>query len=127
MMNGDEHDIRAVEAAYDAAWNAGDIDALVDCFTDDAIVVNPRGETATGHEEIRSAIGGFLTGEALGSRHSGHVIRLSFPAPDVAVVDGRARLEGGMLPDALEHRFIDVLVRRNDRWKIAHVLAGYDG
>jgi hypothetical protein len=40
-------EVRAVESAYDRAWNVGDIEALVSCFADDAIVVNPRGQPLT--------------------------------------------------------------------------------
>jgi len=32
----DEAAVRAVEAAYDAAWRRGDIDALTGCFAPDA-------------------------------------------------------------------------------------------
>jgi len=36
--------IRALEAAYDKARPAGDLDAMVRCLRGDAVVVSPRGE-----------------------------------------------------------------------------------
>jgi hypothetical protein len=38
--------IRALEAAYDKARPAGDLDAMVRCLRGDAVVVSPRGEVA---------------------------------------------------------------------------------
>jgi uncharacterized protein (TIGR02246 family) len=86
----DEAGVRAVEAAYDRAWAAGDIGALVDCFTSEAVVVNPRGDVARGVGQIREALAGFLGGPARGSVHVGRILRIEFVTEDVAVVDGEA-------------------------------------
>lgn len=122
--DADERAIRAVEAAYDAAWGAGDIDGLLDCLTEDAVLVNPRGAVARGHAEIRRELGGFLKGQAAGSKHSSVVSRVEFVTADVAVVDGAAVIEGadrsGM---SLIHGYTDVLVRRGGAWLIAHIRA----
>jgi uncharacterized protein (TIGR02246 family) len=117
--------VLAIEAAYDAAWNAGDVDALVACFADDAVLVNPRGEVAVGAREIHERLGAFLHGDARGSRHTSRPARVSFVSPDVAVVDGEASVRGTAASGGLDHRFTDILVRRHARWKIAHVRA-YD-
>jgi uncharacterized protein (TIGR02246 family) len=77
--------VLATEAAYDTAWNAGDIDGLVACFADDAVLVNPRGEIAVGAQQIRERLGAFLHGDAKGSRHASRAVRVSFVSPDVAV------------------------------------------
>jgi uncharacterized protein (TIGR02246 family) len=115
--------IRTAEANYDAAWNAGDLRSLLACFTEDAVLVNPRGEVAVGEGEICERLVSFLRGEARGSRHVSHVTRISFVTPEVAVVDGEALLEGGAGFIHMRHRFTDILVRRGDRWLLAHVRA----
>ena len=120
---GDADAVLAVEAAYDAAWSAGDEEALARCFAHDAVLVNPHGEVAVGIAVIRERLGAFLRGAARGSRHASRAARVSFVTADVAVVDGEARLELAAPAGALVHRFTDVLVRRDGRWLIAHVRA----
>jgi len=95
----------------------------MNCISPDAVLVNPRGEVAVGHDAIRTALRTFLAGEAKGSRHRSQVSRVTFVREDVAVVDGHATIE---LPDAkapLQHPFTDILVRDEERWTIAHVRA----
>jgi uncharacterized protein (TIGR02246 family) len=117
--------VLATEAAYDTAWDAGDVDGLVACFADDAVLVNPRGEIAVGAQEIRERLGAFLHGDGKGSRHASRAVRVSFVSPDVAVVDGEASVSDAAALGSLNHRFTDVLVRQDRCWKIAHVRA-YD-
>ena len=84
----------AVEAAYDQAWRRGDVDALMACFPDDAVLVNPRGEVAVGTSQIRGAFESLFANEAKGSVHDSHIVRVTFVTEDVAVVDGEAVIEG---------------------------------
>ena len=118
-----EAEIRALEAAYDSAWNAGDVESLVSCLRPDAVLVNPRGEVAAGAEEIRQALGGFLRGEAAGSRHESELQAIRSVRSDVAVVDGRVVIRGGALGAGIEHHFTDVLVQEDGRWLISQVRA----
>jgi uncharacterized protein (TIGR02246 family) len=120
----DEAEIRAVETAYDRAWSAGDIEALLACVMDDAVLINPRGEIAAGVDEIRAALGSFLSGEAKGSVHESAITRISFVGDDVAVVDGHAeiRQRGSEVP-LLAHPYTDIVVRTPSGWSIAHVRA----
>jgi uncharacterized protein (TIGR02246 family) len=120
----DDAAIHAVGAAYDRAWDNGDIASLVACLAEDAVVVNPRGELARGRAEIMSALGEFLNGQAKGSKHKSVVSRVDFITEDVAIVDGVVRIEH-LPPDdgTLVHCFTDVVVRRNGAWTIAHVRA----
>ena len=127
--NGDgdgsrEVSVRSVEDAYDKAWCDGDLDALMRCLSTDAVLVNPRGEVALGHDAIRLALGAFLSGEAKGSRHGSTIDRVTFVREDVAVVDGSATITFQGSGGTFEHRFTDLIVRdRNGRWVIQHVRA----
>lgn len=117
--------IRRAEAAYDHAWQAGNVDGLVACLTKDAVLINPRGEVATGHDEIRKLLSEFLAGPARGSKHTSHLTRISFVTDEVAVVDGEALVEGVNFDGSttVTHLFTDILVRREDDWLIAQIRA----
>jgi uncharacterized protein (TIGR02246 family) len=121
--------VRGVEDAYDRAWCAGDLEALLACFDPAAVLVNPRGQVAVGLDDIRAALGGFLGGEARGSEHRSTLERVTFVRDDVAVVDGRAVVSIPGTGAPLVHRFTDVLVTDGTgRWVIAAVRAyGLEG
>jgi uncharacterized protein (TIGR02246 family) len=123
----EEAAVRAVEAAYDRAWCAGDLDGLMGCLASDAVLVNPRGQVATGKAEARVLLGAFLAGAARGTGHQSTIERIFFVGDDVAVVDGRAIVTNRSAeadPIAqFEHAFTDVLVKGSDRWLIAHIRA----
>ena len=120
-------EIRAVEAAYDAAWQAGDIDGLLACLTREAVLVNPRGVGAKGHAEIRAELSKVMRGFAAGFTHSSGLRRIEFVTSLVAVVDGEAMndVTHSNKPSArsLTPRFTDVSVKQSDKWKIAHIRA----
>ena len=124
----DENAIRALEAAYDEAWNLGDIDRLLACMTEDALIVDPRGKVARGHGEIRRLLSPLVGPLGGRSTHNSRIVRVEFVTPNVALVDGRAHVEDlvlgeGQEPTDLFHRFTDVVVRREGQWKIAQIRA----
>ena len=121
-----EDAIRAVEKAYDDAWRAGDIDGLLACLATDAVLMNPHGEIARGHAEIRHELTKVLRALGSGSKHTSVLSRVEFVTGDVAVVDGEAFVQdaqGDGSTGSLRHQFTDVLVRRNREWLIAHIRA----
>ncbi|MCC7539989.1 MAG: SgcJ/EcaC family oxidoreductase [Deltaproteobacteria bacterium] len=121
--SADEEAIRAIEAAYDQAWNRGDAKALVSSMIDDAIVVNPRGEVAHGKVEFERVISTMFAGEFKGTRHESTISRIHFPASEVAVVDGEASVISAPPAGRTTVRFTDVMVRRDGRWMLADVRA----
>jgi uncharacterized protein (TIGR02246 family) len=128
MRQEDEVAIRALEEAYDSAWNAGDVRSLVAAFTPDAVIVNPMGKRAQGQAEIGRMLGEFLGGAAQGSRHKSVVLGIEFIGDGVALVDGEAKLEGmtgtgGVKAAPLVHRFSDLVVKTGGAWKVAQVRA----
>ena len=121
----DEERIRKTESAYDHAWQQGDIEGIIVCFTADAILISPRGDVAIGTEQIHNLYSDFLGSEAKNTKHTSRITRISFVADDVAVVDGEAFIEAGVnLSDTVKnHRFTDILVRSGEVWLIAQIRA----
>ena len=124
----DEKDIRALESEYDAAWQEGNIEALMACLTEDAVLVNPLGQIARGNTEIKKMFSKFLNGSLKGSKHKSQILRVDFITKDVAIVDGQAFIDDVEVSDlslasALNHRFTDIVVKRNNSWAIAHIRA----
>lgn len=115
--------IREVERTYDAAWQAGDLDGLLACLSPDAVLINPFGDVAAGHAEIRSELATVLSGSAASQRHTSMIMRVALVTDDVAVVDGEAVLEGSRNRTPFSHRFTDVLVRQKEGWRVAHIRA----
>jgi len=124
----EETSIRALEAAYDKAWQNGDIDAIMDCFTENAVVVNPLGVISSGKAEIRKMLREFLSGPAKDSKHTSVISRVEFIKDDVAIVDAYAvidelKLSSDSNEATVTHNFTDIVVKLNNVWKIAHVRA----
>jgi uncharacterized protein (TIGR02246 family) len=114
--------IRDLEQAYDAAWQAHDLDALLACFLPEALIVNPYGEAAEGHEQILLELARVLDDPASPGTHVSDITRVVLLTDEVALVDGEARLKGRG-EAAFSHRFTDVLVRRGSRWFVAQTRA----
>jgi uncharacterized protein (TIGR02246 family) len=72
----------AIHAAVEAAFNAGDVDALVALYEPDARMVGPDGSVAAGADAIREVWSGFV---ALGGRMS-LTTRYAVEAGDVALL-----------------------------------------
>lgn len=124
QLAADEAAVRAVEAAYDKAWNAGELNSLLQLLTERVVVINPYGEVATGRDAVEASFTLLFEGAARGSQHSSHVRAVHFVGPDVALVDAEAVISGfGPGPEPLRHDFTDVLVRTRDGWRIDHVRA----
>jgi uncharacterized protein (TIGR02246 family) len=127
-LTPDETAIRALEGEYDHSWNSGDVDALLACLTEDAVIVDPRGTVTRGHMEIRRLLSPLLGQPGSPSTHNSEIVRVAFVTSQVAIVDGHASIEGlalGANQDTpfLFHRFTDVVVRHEGQWKIAHIRA----
>jgi len=121
--SADEDAIRAVEEAYDQAWNRGDAKALVSSMIDDVIVVNPRGQVANGKAEFERMIATLFAGEFKGTKHESTISRIHFPADDVAVVDGEASVIFAPPAERTTVKFTDVMIRRDGRWMLTDVRA----
>ena len=121
----EEERIRKTEATYDQAWRQGDIEGIMVCFAEEAVLISPRGDVAIGKEQVRDLLSNFLGSEAKSTKHTSRITRISFVTDDVAVVDGEAFIEGSdNLPDAVKHHtFTDILVRTGHVWLISQIRA----
>lgn len=120
----DDTAVRAVEAAYDAAWDAGDLAALLRLLTERVVIITPYGETIIGRTAVQRFFAALFRGEAEGSSHSSRIQAVHFVTPDVALVDAEAVIaDFGSGPEPLRHGFADVLVRTADGWRIDHIRA----
>jgi len=120
----DEAAVRAVEVAYDAAWNAGDLTSLLHLLTDEVVIINPYGEMTVGRDAVESSFAALFDGAARGSTHTTQIRAVHFVAPDIALVDAQAIIANfGPGPEPLRHDFTDVLAKTSEGWRIDHVRA----
>ena len=123
-VHSDEAAVRAAESAYDAAWNDGDLQSLLQLLTDRVIIINPYGEMLSGRREVEISFAELFSGVAKGSKHSSQIRAVHFVSPEVALVDAEAVISGfGAGPEPLRHSFSDVLVKTREGWRIDHVRA----
>jgi uncharacterized protein (TIGR02246 family) len=123
----DEAAIRAIESAYDSAWNAGDITSILQLCTEDVVVIDPSGGTSVGRDGMERSLASLFSGVGKGSTHTSEIMGVHFVTDDVALVDGEAFIEGFKTADGgtapLRHRFTDVVVNGKHGWLIAQVRA----
>ncbi len=110
--------------AVDTAWNAGDADAFAEAWVESGTVVSPLGQLSIGRATIRTEQAAGFAGPMKGTRHKLTLSRVSWPQPDVAVVDGAAQISGfrgsdGKAQPPLTARFTSVCVQRQGRWLIS--------
>lgn len=53
-------DFKSQEAAWESAMKAGDVEAMVSLYADDARLMPPNGTTLVGHDGVRSSFGGLI-------------------------------------------------------------------
>ena len=122
----DEAAVRAVEAAYDRAWDAGDVSAILELCDAGLVVIDPFGGTSVGRTGMGQLLASLFDGAAKGSTHASEIVGVHFVTDDVALADGAATIEGFATSpggEPLRHRFTDVLVRGPEGWRIAQVRA----
>jgi len=69
----DERDIELTFRRYHACYDAGDVEAILSCYTEDAIQINARG-TYRGHDELRESYRWLTSGQKLAIHHGTNVV-----------------------------------------------------
>ena len=106
--------IEAMNAQFMAAFSHGDAASVAACYTEDAQLLPPNGETVSGREAIQEAMQGFID--------AGLKIRLETTEVeghgDTAHEVGRATLTGedGQMID--QAKYIVIWKRVGDEWKL---------
>ena len=117
----DENAVREVLKGTYTAWAAGDADAFVAHYREDATVVRP-GTYITGRDGIRAYLVAGFAGPLKGSRAFDEPVNIRFLGDDVAVVVSDAGILMGdetELPAERRRRATCVLSRQGAEWQVA--------
>jgi uncharacterized protein (TIGR02246 family) len=105
--------------AFSNAYSAADAKALTGFLTEDVVLTDPEGNETRG----RAAVGEMYAAafqESPGLKLESQVSEVRFITPDVARVEGQARLASS--GDASEFtRFSSLLVRKDGKWQAAEI------
>jgi uncharacterized protein (TIGR02246 family) len=121
--SGDAKAIRQLYAAYDAAWNKGDLAGLATIWADDADHVEPDGRAIKGRAAIEKELGQRFATDLKGTRSRQMIMGIRLITPDVAVVDAAYEVSGahdaqGKSLRALQGRYVDIWLKRAGKWHI---------
>lgn len=124
----DEHVLREMISAQEAAWNRGDAVAWASPFTENARFVTLRGDVFLDHDEIEKSHLRIFSSFYKGSYDTATIESLSFPTENVAIIDvlheirNYATLPPGISPTepgVLRARMKYVAVKHGTTWKFA--------
>ena len=127
----DPADVRAIKrssADWDDAWNAGDIDALLALYTNDAVVMGPNEPAVTGREAMRARFRSYFDIYDDKTKSSLEDVRVS---GDLAVVRGGytdvSSPRTGGTPVDEKGKWISVYQRQPDEsWRILWEMTSSD-
>jgi uncharacterized protein (TIGR02246 family) len=115
-------DLQQFDAAYIAAFDAGNAHALAELFTEDSIVMNTFGTIISGRSAIMAALEHSFAGPSQGATlqiSPQHSIRVS---DDVVVQQGTSRTTLKTDPPTCrDFNYTKVFVRQGNVWKLAAV------
>ncbi len=117
MPVGDEQAILREQQAFSRAWNQGDVEALADFFTEDAVRVGAFGDIQHGRAEIAAGFHRLLRERMPGARvqlERGTVRMLS---PELAVWQGGIQITLPAGPPRKGY-VVEVLRKVGDRWLV---------
>ncbi|HEV3164217.1 MAG TPA: SgcJ/EcaC family oxidoreductase [Isosphaeraceae bacterium] len=110
-----EKAIRAQVDAFVRAFNAGDAKAVAALFTQDAKVTDEEGDVLEGRDEIAELFATQFTDNP-GAKIEITTESLRFPSPDVAVEEGRARVEPADKGSPEITAYTVIYVNRGGQW-----------
>jgi uncharacterized protein (TIGR02246 family) len=119
-VSADEAAIRAGTKEYETAFNAGNAKALAALFAPDAELIDERGKTFKGRDQIESEFAAIFTQQP-GAKLEIHSDAVKFLSPDVAIETGTA---GGETKDGTKSpgtKYSTILVKVDGKWLISNV------
>jgi len=125
MPQSDEDSIRALEDAFNAAWNRHDPEGMAESLADDAQFITVNGAWTTtrdGFRDLMARLHG-TTGPFRSSKRRTPDMQVRFLTPDIAMLHSRFWISGEVMHDALsnaERESVGIrVVRKIDgRWRI---------
>lgn len=120
---GDVATIRAVLESYADRMRAGDVESIVDLYTDDAVVLGPDMPTAAGRAQLTEVYRGALRAVEMDFRFTFDEVTVR---GDTAVARTRTegkntvRASGDVVP--ARYRELFVLYRQHGDWKIGRYM-----
>jgi uncharacterized protein (TIGR02246 family) len=121
-------DTAEIQSLFDrlmAADKRGDVDAVVRCYADDAVFLPPGGESVEGIEKIRPRYEELFAGNRLEVRMDVDSIEVKGPlAFSRGMTRGRLVPRDGSAPREIADRYLMVLRREGEDWKIAVLMWG---
>lgn len=121
-MTDDDTQIQNLFADLLAAWTRGDAPGYGACFTEDSDYVSYDGTRAEGRRPMVDAHDKLFRGVLSGSALVGEIESIRYVSDDVAVVHATGSVLmpwRGSLPRRRRSRQTLVVVRGDDRWRIA--------
>ena len=123
-LGADAAAIRSLLVPADRAFAAGDVNAIVDNYDRDAVLLAPEGAAIVGRDEIRAWYAAMLAAFAgAHEMHSEEVVVFGNWAFDRGTVKGsiRSKPDGSSYP--IDNKYVYLLRRQLDgQWKYARVI-----
>jgi len=118
----DEDMLSAQTDAFAAAWGSGDAAAIAALFIEEGDTVGPDGVRFQGREALQGRYEELLGGMYQGTTVSISQTSVSFPSPEVAVVNGTYEIMGmktaGGEDMTIKGLYMNVTVKQGGEWKI---------
>lgn len=112
--------VDALNRAYEAAYNKGDVKALANFFAEDAEFSTEDGRTLNGHAAIEEGIRDAFVGNK-GSKLEIASISVRRLSPDVVVEKGATKVTAKD-GDVERSAYTAIHVKRDDQWKISQLI-----
>jgi uncharacterized protein (TIGR02246 family) len=119
-VSADESTIRSGTKEYEKAFNAGDAKALAAMFAPDAELVDERGKTFKGREQIEGEFAAIFAQQP-GAKLQIHCDAVKFLSPEVAIETGTASGETKDGTTSAGTKYSSILVKVDGKWLISNV------
>ena len=125
MPHSDEDLIRALEDQFNAAWDAHDPEGMAASLADDAQFITVNGAWTTSRDGFRDLMARLhgASGPFRASTRRTPEMRVTFLAPDIAILHSRFWIDGEVLHDDLSQASREsvgtrVVRKTGGRWQI---------